>query len=36
MLDRLKAYIVIAGLILVGVAIGQARSRKEVVYVVRQ
>lgn len=36
MLNRIKGYLVIAGLILVGVAIGKSRARKEIIYVIRQ
>lgn len=36
MIERLKAYVVIAGLIMIGIAIGKSKSRREIVYVVRQ
>lgn len=36
MFDRIKAYFVIAALILVGVAIGKMKAGKEIVYVVRE
>ena len=35
-MNRLKAYLIIAGLILVGIAIGKSGSKKEVIYVVRE
>ena len=35
-MNHLKAYLVIAGLILVGIAIGKSGSKREVIYVVRK
>ncbi len=36
MLNLINGYLVIAGLFLVGVAIGKSRARKEIIYVIRQ